>query len=172
MTIDDDKIKEWRALCEQATPRPWGCAGTKVFWRRFPSAIDIVLLDCMAPPHFGHHNKPNAAFIAAAREALPALLDAYAALRERLERQASWLKWPTYRGAEEIASLREENDRLRKERDEARERAERILDVCRIAFIKLRHEPSCHGRYPCWCAFGGIEKALVEFDAPADKGER
>src|SRR4051812_20160889 len=76
-----DKLREWRELAEAATPGPW-CDGYKG---------DAALIDASGykigrtyEPELGP--APDAAFIAAAREAVPALLDANAELTREVER--------------------------------------------------------------------------------------
>jgi len=87
--ISDEQLAHWEEICRNATERPWIC-------RSKPSAIE---LDSVASPHMQvttmhKHEGDNsqllidAQFIAEARTALPALLEAYKEAREIVARQA------------------------------------------------------------------------------------
>lgn len=75
--ISDDKLKEWRALCENATPGGW--------WWDYEHEPTRIIIECKGPrvdvlskldeEQDDTYAIANAAFIAAARTAVPALLD-------------------------------------------------------------------------------------------------
>jgi hypothetical protein len=74
-----EQLQILRALCEKATPGPWEYhkseSGDGVLCPRGGYVVEV-----------GHGTTNNdAAFIAAARDALPALLDEVERLRERLD---------------------------------------------------------------------------------------
>lgn len=72
--IDPKKLAEWRALCEKATEGPWD-------WWRAEWAWEVTTADGKRTD-IGDFN--DAAFIAAAREAVPALLDEVEKLRSEV----------------------------------------------------------------------------------------
>lgn len=115
MTPTPDEMARWRALCEAATPGDWvaldndGPRGNASVWTRAEVMLGgrVAVLDAASPHH-------NAAFIAAARSAVPRLL----AEVERLKRDAE-TAWANEAATSEL--LREtkaERDALATRRDE------------------------------------------------------
>jgi hypothetical protein len=85
--ITDEQLAQWRALVDAATPGPWSeredseAPAWRVIWSDDYSGLDVArVVPWMTHVEF------NAAFIAAAREAVPALLDEVERLR-RVETQ-------------------------------------------------------------------------------------
>jgi len=77
--MTDDEIKRLRRLCEVATPGPWA-QDTGTLCNKVADAYGRLLLRV----HEDHERYPHdAAFIAAAREALPKLLDEVEAWKTR-----------------------------------------------------------------------------------------
>lgn len=75
MTTTADFIREMRALCEKATPPPWSIGRTDL--ESGQTSCSVGVFDFL-----GGKSRFNAAFIAAARIALPEALDRL----EKLER--------------------------------------------------------------------------------------
>ena len=88
MTIDQAKLDEWKALADAATPGPWGmCDGGQFDLgtiRRITPDDPICELGGFYEPN----TVANATFIAAAREAIPALIGEV----ERLTRERDELR--------------------------------------------------------------------------------
>jgi len=127
--MTNDRIKELRALCEAATPGPW--VVTRHNWEcgsiNWLAANDrdvdgnfYAHIQDGAGGDPGERNpraKQDAAFIAAARTALPEALDEVERLRGYNE-HADW----------RIGQLEDERDDARLERDEARRLAVQVYD--------------------------------------------
>jgi hypothetical protein len=77
MTMTPEQRAEWRALADAATEGPWEDADGIVYRARQGRALAELL---------GTGRSENAAFIAAAREAVLALLDALDAAEAEVER--------------------------------------------------------------------------------------
>jgi len=78
--MTDDRIKQLRALCEAATDGPWDSARDGV-WRWYGDNSECVA------GHLTNPMAPDAAFIAAARTALPEALDDVERLRAQVDEQ-------------------------------------------------------------------------------------
>ena len=90
--LTDSQLAAWRELCDRATPAPWkvdriGCGeypdyDIEIDW---PGGLLASINPCpggyQGLPGCGGNPEVNAAFIAAARSALPALLDEVERLR-------------------------------------------------------------------------------------------
>ena len=75
--ITDEQLKKWRALADAATPRPWEYS---------PETYRLAIsrwVDFSCPITVNHN---DGKFIAAAREAVPALIDEVERLREENEK--------------------------------------------------------------------------------------
>jgi len=72
VTLD---LKALRELCERATPGPWTLYFDDGHWLERPGTTDLCA-----------HTNTDARFIAAARSALPALIDLVAAKDAEIER--------------------------------------------------------------------------------------
>lgn len=93
--MTDDDIKNLRALCEKAAPGPWGQAGTAEKPYPSVSSADRMrgyqvhsmdhLIDRPERQFMWEQWNHDAAFIAAARSAVPALLDEVERLRALVE---------------------------------------------------------------------------------------
>ncbi len=91
MSLDDLNVEEIEARCEAATPGPWRISRLRDGGDLVMQATDDaarnpigVVVDCSDP--YGFNGDPDAAFIAAAREDVPALI---AEIRKlRMERDA------------------------------------------------------------------------------------
>ena len=89
IVLSDDELARLRALCDEATPGPWVSHATSdhrgmvCVEERSAYWVETVA-ECYCGAHDGH-GAANAAFVAAARTALPALLDAHARLLTALE---------------------------------------------------------------------------------------
>jgi len=95
--ITDEQLKEWRALADAATAGPWDYNASFDGWRTIVYFEDTGEIDDgdkimrqagrIARTYVDGDklNPGNAAFIAAAREAVPALIDEVERLRARLE---------------------------------------------------------------------------------------
>lgn len=127
--IDPANLAEWRALAEKATPGPWRKHGSVVFfdhenygddqWLALSGGIGRDGTTLTDSGGFTRAmNTGDAAFIAAARIALPALLDEVERLRE-----------PS--GNYRVKCLWDENAALRYERDALRVKLGMALDTLR-----------------------------------------
>jgi hypothetical protein len=83
--LTPEELARLRTLCEQATPGPWKQSNID-----HPDACAmeycVVIGDTIARVGCGGNSWNDSAFITAAREAVPALLDENAQLREKITR--------------------------------------------------------------------------------------
>lgn len=168
MSVTPEERAEWRRLADAATTGPWEAYGITVAARTDPG-------DCMgcsgllSPAHLPENhivevaeaNIPDARFIAAAREAVPALLDALDAADAELDRLHSWRglmelldehypedifpTGPDSAGRDfgpRIVSLMRNLDAVRAERDEALAAIERVRDRAGY-YAQLPHSEDC-----------------------------
>ena len=94
--ISEEQLKEWRKLCEEATPGEWvGFAGCIQFIDPEDCTPERRLQRDVKKRHLVGVNGPdcktapegaNSKFISASRKALPALLDEIEQLRDALQR--------------------------------------------------------------------------------------
>lgn len=109
--MTDSELAALRELAARATKAPWRVPVANVFRvvREGPYPWEIVCDVDTADPRSGPQAAADAAFIAAAREAVPALCDALDAARAEVEAQLR-LAGST---AEEMERLRSEVERLK-----------------------------------------------------------
>ena len=74
-----------RGLCEQAGPGPWSHRETALGHYSIDGPMTIVATIEALRPYWSSHGQENARFIAAARTAVPALLDALEAAEREIE---------------------------------------------------------------------------------------
>lgn len=131
MEITSEWIAEQRAVCEAATPGKWTCEAWGI-------EADGVTIACANTSHEISWSDQNADFIAAARTALPAALDALEASMAResekdakIEEQDKRIKFledhilritPAYKKSRD--KLLDERERLIAERDAEKKRAD------------------------------------------------
>ena len=128
----DDELARWRALADAATPGPWTHEGTGVITasvagrgRQLASMTGQVATygDLTRPAH--EIRDANAELTAAAREAIPRLLDEVARLRAM------------------TLAVSVDRDTLESERDDARREAETLrsqLESARDLHTRMMHE--------------------------------
>lgn len=91
--LTEERLAELRRLCEAATPGPWSVRGDArpdyygncYWWIRGPEGYRYVVCNDAQSAEGGVTRREDAEFIAAAREALPALIDEVGRLRRRVE---------------------------------------------------------------------------------------
>ena len=115
--MTEDERERLRALYEAATPGPWEAAvdshapwnGKRIAW------VETTSTSCpVADVPNSDRARADAAFIATARTAVPALLDENARLREAIERTRSALIfYATFPGFEDRALARDALDVVR-----------------------------------------------------------
>ena len=115
--ITDEQLKEWRALADAATPEPWlideaeSCIGdvfSLIEIGGIPFNDTISTVGSEGERYV--FNLPDAKLIAAAREAVPALIDEVERLREEFchkEEEASCAKWDAARLQKRLDAIKE-----------------------------------------------------------------
>ena len=132
--LNDAELDRLMALAESATPGPWeaNVLGSEGYDVRAPATPDVHRLHRMRIARCGYEawetDKANAAFIAAAREAVPALVKALREARAEVER-ANAVADSMDHFAEVAVRVESRNNELAAERDALRERLARVKAV-------------------------------------------
>lgn len=140
--MDEAKRKELRELCDKATPGPWeqSHAGTgrngkfiiDEYFVRASEPDDVSVAADIIDPVSGQPSEANAAFIAAARTSVPALLDALEASEADVAELRA-LDAEAKVGADEqtkqLRALQSENAALRSRLERVETKAGRLLSA-------------------------------------------
>jgi hypothetical protein len=116
--MTNDELDRLQALADEATAGPWTAAATVDEYGQRLHTVDVLPLTT-----FGEIELNDAAFIAASRDAVPALIAEVRRLREENARSLdAWLRHegiqPDGEMCATVSSVLAENERLREEIDE------------------------------------------------------
>lgn len=116
--MTNDELDRLQALADEATAGPWTAAATVDEYGQRLHTVDVLPLTT-----FGEIELNDAAFIAASRDAVPALIAEVRRLREENARSLdAWLRHegiqPDGEMRATVSSVLAENERLREEIDE------------------------------------------------------